>query len=217
MPSLIPDTLARLSLPPDITGTTFRLKAQKRGRCGARAGTKSQADSLTGSRFASDPFRLTSRRELAAFTDIEFIDLLGLPMDDVKRRIATLPDDAAVYYTNLWVDDAGANFIPAEVVRLLADVANRPIVSDNLLHMGRGSTGGFLALPEPMGEEAGRRALRILDGETASRFRLLAETLQSRSSIGASFNAGTSAKHGCRPAARYDSAQRACGSNIVGN
>ena len=95
-------------------------------------------------------------------------------MAELKSRLATLPDDAAVYYGNLYADDAGATFIPVDVVPLLAQASNRPIVSDNVFHMGRGSAGGFLALPEPIARDAARRVLRVLDGEPASRLPITA-------------------------------------------
>ena len=88
--------------------------------------------------------------------------------------MATLPDDTAVYYTALYADEPGATLILADVVPLLAEVSNRPIVSDNVTFIGRGSTGGFVAVPEPMAQEAGSRALRILDGEPASRMPITA-------------------------------------------
>jgi C4-dicarboxylate-specific signal transduction histidine kinase len=52
---------------------------------------------------------------------------------------------------------------------MLAEVANRPIVSDTVTHIGYGSTGGIVVLPEPIAQETARRALRILDGEPAAR------------------------------------------------
>src|SRR5262249_23174548 len=44
----------------------------------------------------------------------------------------------------------------------------RPIVSDAVTHIGYGSTGGIVAVPDPIAQETARRALRILDGERAS-------------------------------------------------
>src|SRR5262249_52968014 len=94
-----------------------------------------------------------------------FIDLLGLPMAELRTRVATLPDDSAIYYTAIY-DITG---IPRDAVPMLAEVANRPIVSDTVTHIGYGSTGGIVVLPEPIAQETARRALRILDGEPAAR------------------------------------------------
>ena len=170
-----PETLARLSLPPDITGTTFRLSLHNVVAAARVMVPDLKRLALVGTRFADNPYRRHFVQELASFTgQLEFVDLLGMPMAELKSRLATLPDDAAVYYGNLYADDAGATFIPADVVPLLAQVTNRPIVSDNVFHMGRGSAGGFLALPEPIARDAARRVLRILDGEPASRLPITA-------------------------------------------
>src|SRR5262249_43703850 len=160
-----PNALSGVKLPADITGTTFRLSLRNVVVSSRALVPDLKRIALVGTRFGENPFRRHFVQELPSFAgELEFIDLLGKPLGDVRRRLATLPDDAAVYYGNLYVDDAGANFIPADVVPLLAEVSNRPIVSDNVFHMGRGSAGGYLALPEPMAHDAAGRALRILDG-----------------------------------------------------
>jgi hypothetical protein len=69
---------------------------------------------------------------------------MGLPMDEVRKRIAALPDDSVIYYTAVYIDGAGTTYIPRDVIPLLAEVANRPIVSDTVEHIGYGSTGGIV-------------------------------------------------------------------------
>jgi signal transduction histidine kinase len=120
---------------------------------------------LVGTPFERDPWRRHFNQELVSFSsELEFIDLLGLPMDEVRRRVATLPDDAAIYYTATYGAGQARDAVP-----LLAAAANRPIVSDTVTQIGYGSTGGIVVLPEPIAAEAARRALRILGGEPASR------------------------------------------------
>jgi hypothetical protein len=63
-------------------------------------------------------------------------------MAEIRTRVATLPYDAAIYYTTLYVDGAGVTYVPHDAVALLAQVANRPIVSDVVTHIGYGTTGG---------------------------------------------------------------------------
>ena len=48
-------------------------------------------------------------------------------------------------------------------------MANRPIVVDVETNIGHGGTGGFVAKPAPEAEAAARLALRILNGEDASK------------------------------------------------
>jgi hypothetical protein len=65
--------------------------------------------------------------------------------------------------------ESRTTYIPRDAIPLLAEVANRPIVSDTVLHIGYGSTGGIVIVPEPIAQDVVRRALRILDGESPSR------------------------------------------------
>jgi signal transduction histidine kinase len=157
-------TLPRL-LPPDVTGTTYRMTLGNAVVAARALVPNLKRMVLVGTPFERDPWRRHFAQELASFThELELIDLLGQPMDEVRRRVATLPDDAAIYYT---VSYGAGN--TRDVVPLLAQAANRPIVSDTVTQIGHGSTGGIVVVPEPIAAEAARRALRILDGEPASR------------------------------------------------
>jgi signal transduction histidine kinase len=152
-------------LPGDVTGTTFRLTVRNAVVAARALVPNLKRIVLVGDPFERQPFRRHFPREIAALAaEVEFIDLLGLPMAELKKRVASLPDDAVIYYTALY----GAGN-PRDAVPILAKVANRPIVSDTVTHIGYGSTGGIVALPEPIAEETARRALRILDGEPAAR------------------------------------------------
>jgi signal transduction histidine kinase len=100
--------------------------------------------------------------------NLELIDLTGRPMTEVKQRTATLPPDSAIVYTTLTVDGAGIDYLPREAVAAVATAANRPIVTGTLNFIGYGTVGGLVVSAPPIGEQAGRLALRILKGESAS-------------------------------------------------
>jgi ABC-type uncharacterized transport system substrate-binding protein len=59
-------------------------------------------------------------------------------------------------------------WIPREAVAAIAKVANRPIVTGTVNFVGFGAMGGLVVSSPPIGEQAGRLALRILNGENAS-------------------------------------------------
>jgi Histidine kinase-, DNA gyrase B-, and HSP90-like ATPase len=84
-------SLAQLSLPSDVTGRTFRLTFRD-GVVAARLlvpGLKRLA--LIGEPLALLSSKSDLDRELAAYKDqIEIIDLMGLTMAEIKRRVATL-------------------------------------------------------------------------------------------------------------------------------
>ena len=100
--------------------------------------------------------------------NLELIDLTGRPMTELKQRTATLPPDSAIVYTTLTVDGAGIDYLPREAVAAVATVANRPIVTGTVNFIGYGTVGGLVVSAPPIGEQAGRLALRILKGESAS-------------------------------------------------
>src|SRR5262249_17360801 len=100
---------------------------------------------------------------------MELIDLTGLPMTEVRDRVAVLPEDSVIICTSLTDDGAGARFSPYQGLALLAEVANRPIVTDVATNIGYSATGGFVATPVPIGQATGQIALRILNGEDVSK------------------------------------------------
>jgi signal transduction histidine kinase len=159
--------LARLSPPSDVTGTTLRLTLRN-AVTAARAlvpGLKRIA--LVGEPLERQPFRRHFLQEIPLFAgELEFIDLMGLPIADLKKRLATLPADSAIYYTAFYGVGTGN---PRDADPMLVEVANRPIVTDTITHLGYGTAGGIVAVPEPIAEETAKRALRILDGESPAR------------------------------------------------
>jgi signal transduction histidine kinase len=164
-----PQALTGLSLPADVTGTTHR-QTLRNVVLSARAIVPNlKRIALVGTRYDKDPFRPHFSEELSSLAgEVEFINLLDLPLSEVEKQVAVLPDDAAVFYSSLYATGSNTTLILADVVPFLARVSNRPIVTDNPNHIGRGSIGGIVPFAEPMGAESARRALRILDGEAVS-------------------------------------------------
>jgi signal transduction histidine kinase len=124
---------------------------------------------LVGDRLETQSFMGEFRRELPIFsTQLDFIDLTGLAMADVKARVATLPENSAILYTAINIDGAGVSYIPRDALVAIADVANRPIVVDSETMIGYGGTGGFVASPTFIAEATALLALRVLNGQTPS-------------------------------------------------
>lgn len=170
-----PETVARLALPPEFTGTTFRLNFRNVVRSARALVPNLKRLVLVGTRYEKDPFRQGFAAELASMAgELEFTDLLDMPLSEVAKRVGELPADAVVYYSSLYPTGSNSTLILTDVVPFLAQRSNRPIVTDNETHIGRGSTGGLVAVPEPMAMETGMRALRLLDGEPASRMPIFA-------------------------------------------
>jgi signal transduction histidine kinase len=160
---------AQLKLPPNVTG--FVAKPTLRGMVDAARmlvpGLKRVA--LVGDPPERDAYRRNYRQEMAALAaEVEFIDLTGLAVTEVKERVAALPNDAAVLYTALFVDGAGVVYTPQSALLAISAVASRPIIIDSESQLGYGAVGGFVFSFVSAAQQAARLAVRILDGESAS-------------------------------------------------
>jgi signal transduction histidine kinase len=132
---------------------------------------------VVGDPFQQQAFRGHFATELPrAVANLELIDLTGLPLAEVKVRVATLPESAAILYTAVTTDSVGHKYLPNEALEIIAKSANRPIVVDVDNRLGHGATGGFVVVPSRMGEEAARLVLRLFDGESASEIPVVASS-----------------------------------------
>jgi signal transduction histidine kinase len=162
-------TVAQLKLPANVTGTTIH-RTMRHALTTAKAlvpGFKQIA--LVGDRLEEQTYRRHYQNEILAIDKEKgLIDLTGLPMDELRKRVAALPDDAAIFYTTLSGVSGGASYDPNDALALVAEVANRPIVIDQETRLGHGGTGGFVLEAAPIGEATARIVLRLLNGENAS-------------------------------------------------
>jgi len=164
------ETAARLKMPSDVTGHIYRLPFRNMVTAARALVPSLKKIALVGDAWERQAVRRNYQNEIPAFaSQLEFIDLFGLSMPEIRKRVAALPDDAAIIYTSITLDAAGTAYLPQEALAAFAEAANRPIVVDAETNIGHGATGGFVATPVPVGEAAARLVLRILDGENAAR------------------------------------------------
>jgi signal transduction histidine kinase len=153
----------------NVTGRTLRFSLTRSVEV-ARAlvpGLKQIA--LVGDPLERQPFRRHFKEELRQATaNLALIDLTGLPLAQVRGRVATLSSDTAILYTAITDDGTGTSYLPYEAIEAIAEVANRPIVVDVDNRIGRGGTGGPVVRPTLIGEEAAQLVARIFNGEAAS-------------------------------------------------
>jgi signal transduction histidine kinase len=162
-------TATQSNFPPQATGTILRLSLRNAVIAAHSLVPGLKRIALVGNPYDRSPYFGHFTQELPEFRhDVEFVDLLGLGMAELKVRLAALPSDAAILYSAIYVDGGGVTYIPQEALRALAAVANRPIVISSESGLGNGGTGGYVALAGRVGMDAAQRALRILKGEAAS-------------------------------------------------
>ena len=98
---------------------------------------------------------------------LRLVSLGGLSLEEMTRRVASLPQDAAVLYTHVLVDGAG---VPHERLEALAAIVNAstvPVFSTFGNEIGRGVVGGPYLDEIQAGHEAAVLAARQLAGSPA--------------------------------------------------
>src|SRR5499427_9419810 len=160
---------ARLSLPSNVTGFTFRHQLQDIVATADALIPGLKRVVLAGSRIQRGGWRQDFLDDLPDVrARFEVIDLTDLSLAELRQRLTELPGDSAVVYVGFSTDVAGERFLPAEASQIVAEAANRPTFVDSETFIGGGSVGGLVVSPGRIGRVAAQLALRILDGEKAS-------------------------------------------------
>jgi signal transduction histidine kinase len=79
-----------------------------------------------------------------------------------------LREGSAIIYSAVYSDGEGTFYPPATALALIAEKANRPIIVGAETFLAPGGIGGFVLVPNLIGADAARLALRILDGEASA-------------------------------------------------
>jgi signal transduction histidine kinase len=162
-------TLQRLSIPANVTGRTARVKFRDLISAAYALQPNLRRLAIVGDGWETQTaFRHFKDEIPASSPQMEVIDLIGLPMRELRRRVAALPERTVVVYTSIFSDGEGTSYPPVEALGYLSQSANRPIVVPAETFVGSGGVGGYVLMPAAIGEEAGELALRILSGESPS-------------------------------------------------
>jgi signal transduction histidine kinase len=162
-------TVARLQLPPDVTGTVIQLRFADMMNAARAVVPDLKRVVILGDPFSSQTTFSHFADEIPrAAQDVEIVDLTGLPLRELRKRVAVLPERTAILYTAIYTNGEGTYYSPSDALALIAETANRPIVGSAETFLGHGSVGGYMLTPEGIGQEAASLALRVLSGEPVS-------------------------------------------------
>jgi signal transduction histidine kinase len=159
---------AMRSLPPLVTGTATPMTLADMIRAARIVVPGLQGFAIVGDRWEDQGYFRHFAEELPVFSEgLDYIDVMGLSLSEVRQRVAALPDHVAILYLgiNFDVEDT---YVAADVLPSIAEVANRPIIVGVETFLGSGAVGGFIMTPAQIGQDTGRLALRVLNGESAS-------------------------------------------------
>jgi signal transduction histidine kinase len=155
------------TLAPGIAGVPMKIDLEPTLAQALQLHPKSRRVAVVAGKSRTDAYWAAAARQ--AFrqfeSQVDFVYLVGLPMGDLLREVARLPEGSIVYYIHVFEDGLGQSFIPAEVAELLSRAANAPVYGHYRTYLGRGIVGGRVVSFETEGETAAKLALRILGGE----------------------------------------------------
>jgi signal transduction histidine kinase len=161
--------LQRFNIPSDVTGRTSTVRFQDFLNAAHIAVPDLQRIAIVADRWEiQTAYRHLQEEIPASSAALEIIDLVGLPMRELKKRVALLPERTAIAYISIFSDGEGTSYPPIDALRLVAEVANRPIVVAAETFVGAGAVGGYVLTPAAVGKGAADLALRILNGESPS-------------------------------------------------
>jgi signal transduction histidine kinase len=154
-------------LPPDVIGVPLMFDLVPTLELALRLHPNSKRVYVIAGRSTMDHSSATEARlQFQAYEDrLEFVYLTGLPMDELRKQVANLPEQSIVYYLHVFQDGAGKVHIPAQALEQLAQVANAPIYGHIDTFIGRGIVGGRVWSFETSGKDAATIGLRVLSGE----------------------------------------------------
>jgi len=182
--------VTRGSVPSNVTGVTMDQTLGRMIEAAQIVVPDLKGFAIVGTRLEDQIYYRNFANDLPNFSrDLQFIDLMGLSIDETRQRVSALPEHTAILYIGLNFYGSAA-YVAAEVVPLIAERANRPIIVDAETFLGTGAVGGFILTPRQLGRDAGRLALSILQGADVSGIPITRGGRASRSLIGANCNDG---------------------------
>jgi len=96
---------------------------------------------------------------------MKFTYFVGLPLNDLLRKVANLPSKSAVLFVSMAQDGTGRSFLPDDALGQISRAANAPTFIASLDVMNSEAVGGDLINFGAVGMEAAKIAWQILQGK----------------------------------------------------
>jgi signal transduction histidine kinase len=160
---------ARLKPLPDVTGTIVKLRLADSIAVARAVVPELKTIVLIGDQWDRQVVFRNWKHELpVAAAGLNVVEIVGQTMREIQGRVADLPEDSVILYSAVYSDGEGTFYPPATALGLIAEKASRPIVVAAETFLSPGGLGGYVLVPNLIGADAARQALRILDGDQAS-------------------------------------------------
>jgi len=153
-------------LPPDVTGVWMVRDWRANVALVLRLHPETRRIAFVSGAGVSPSPAVEFKQAFAAYRDrLELIELSDLPIEEVLKRAAALPDHTVIIVGLFLRDGAGRSFVTADVVPQVARVAPGPVYAVADTHVSRGSVGGYVVSYPEQARRAAALALRVLRGE----------------------------------------------------
>ena len=159
-------TIKGKTLPDNVTGVLLKRTYAPTLEVALRLQPQTRNVFVVGGASSFDRFLQTFvRRDLQPFEGRVGINyLFDLPMDEVLKRLSTLPADSVILYVSVLRDVSGRSFVPAEILSSIAATANAPVYVFLDQYVGLGAVGGNVYSFVTHGAHVAALGLQILTG-----------------------------------------------------
>ncbi|WP_437312501.1 ATP-binding protein [Sorangium sp. So ce385] len=99
---------------------------------------------------------------------VALLDLASLPLAELDRRLAALPENAIVLFDTFYMDGAGNRFVGLQAFERIRAQTQRPFFSVHGVGLGKGIVGGEIVDYGRVGRDLGGITLRLLGGASAA-------------------------------------------------
>jgi signal transduction histidine kinase len=159
--------VTNLQLAADVTGLWLEANWSGTLEAALRLQPETQRVAVVSGAASMDQAWLAmARTQLATYRDrVEVTFLTDLSFDEVRQRVATLPDRTILFMGGFLRDVKGRDFSSPDVASRLAAVASVPTYGPADTFVGTGIVGGHVMDFHAAGMRSGELALRVLRGE----------------------------------------------------
>ena len=164
--SIDASTIEGKTLPANVTGVLVKRTYSPTLEVVLRLQPETRNVFVVGGASTFDRFLQTFvRRDLQPFERRVGINyLFGLSMDELLKRLSSLPAHSVILYVSVFDDGAGRRFVPHEALSSIAASANAPVYVFLDQYVGLGAVGGNVYSFDTHGAQVAALGLQILRG-----------------------------------------------------
>ena len=162
-----PHTLQDLEVPSNVVGIASEYDLRQT----LELATRLQPDArhlfvVAGAGETDQRWVARARHQLIAYElHLEMTYLIGLERSALLDKVAAVPRSSIILTLPIFRDSGGRPYIPREIIREIATVANAPVYGPFDTLIGQGIVGGYMDSYEAIGEASADLAIQVLAGK----------------------------------------------------